>query len=318
MRLFKDWAKRRLRGTFEVGQRFGINITPRHFYSSIPDIAVLKRDDHWRKAFEMVGVAGLDVHEQVAFLENLCPPSLIQEWPSLKVHRTADEENGQSGGYGVIEAEILHAFIRHHRPQRVIQIGCGLSTAVILRAASLAGYHPQIACIDPYPSRFLQDAHSNGRITLLQERAELVSRETMTNLQSGDLLFVDSTHTVRPGSEVNRIILDVLPRLDSGIFVHFHDIYFPYDYQRDLMSEGLFFNSESTLLHAFLINNPRCRIALSTSMVHYAAPEQLKALFTNYIPQTNSDGLRGPAGGHFPSATYLLTRDANGDAPRAI
>ena len=53
------------------------------------------------------------------------------------------------------------------------------------------------------------------------------------------MLFVDATHTVKPGSEVNRIILDVLPRLDAGVFVHFHDIYFPYDYQRGLLSSEL-------------------------------------------------------------------------------
>src|SRR5690606_17232979 len=107
--------------------------------------------------------------------------------------------------------------------------------------------------IEPFPSAFLLDAHTNGQITLIEKKAELVPRETITKLQQGDMLFIDSTHTVKPGSEVNRIILDVLPRLNDGVFVHFHDIYFPYDYQRSLLSSELFFNSESTLLHAFLI-----------------------------------------------------------------
>ncbi len=129
----------------------------------------------------------------------------------------------------------------------------------------------------------------------------------MTGLDKGDMLFVDSTHTVKPGSEVNRIILDVLPRLPTGVFVHFHDIYFPYDYQRGLMSTELFFNTESTLLHAFLINNAYCRIVLSLSMLHYAVPRKLMALIPHYEPQGNADGLRSAGGIHFPSATYLLT-----------
>ena len=93
---------------------------------------------------------------------------------------------------------------------------------------------------------------------------------------------------MKPGSEVNRIILDVLPRLKSGVFVHFHDIYFPYDYSPTLLSFDLFFWVESTLLHAFLIGNGHCRIVLSTSMLHYAAPERIAALFPRYAPQNNA------------------------------
>jgi predicted O-methyltransferase YrrM len=301
---FKDG----LRGLFEAGQHFGVNILPNHFYSSIPDIRVLRSAKHWRQPFAMDHVAGVTLSEQVAFLEDLCPASLTAQWQALDVYGVAERENGQAG-YGVIEAEILHAFVRRHQPRRVVQVGCGLSTSVILRAASLAAYKPKIICIEPYPSAFLLAAHASGRITLLKERAEETSRETMTGLDKGDMLFVDSTHTVKPGSEVNRIILDVLPRLTAGVFVHFHDIYFPYDYQRGLMSNELFFNAESTLLHAFLINNARYRIVLSLSMLHYAAPRQLIASIPRYEPQGNADGLRSDGGIHFPSATYLLTTE---------
>lgn len=127
-----------MRGLFEVGQHFGINILPNHFYSSIPDIRVLKGAEHWRQPFAMDHVAGATLSEQIAFLEDLCPPSLSAQW--LDVYGDAERENAQGGGYGVIEAEILHAFVRRHQPRRVVQVGCGVSTSVILRAASLAGY----------------------------------------------------------------------------------------------------------------------------------------------------------------------------------
>jgi len=128
----------------------------------------------------------------------------------------------------------------------------------------------------------------------------------MTDLSAGDLLFVDSTHTVKPGGEVNRIILEVLPRLGSGVFVHFHDVYFPYDYARNLMSDALFFPLESTLLHAYLINNSRCRILVSLSMLHYATPETIRKSFPHYDAQKNIDGLQDTGGEHFPSSAYLL------------
>jgi hypothetical protein len=252
-------------------------------------------------------VAGTDVASQAAFLHDLCPTSLITEWPTLDVYGAADREQAEGGGYGVIEACVLHAFIRRHRPRRIVQVGCGLSTSVMLRAATLAEYRPELTCVEPYPSAYLAAAANDGRITLIKQPAERVPRETLTKLGKGDMLFVDSTHTVRPGSEVNRIILDILPRLDAGVFVHFHDIYFPYDYPRGVMSSELFFNAESTLLHAFLINNAHCRIVLSLSMLHYAAPERMKAYLPMYDPQANDDGLRSSQGAHFPSATYLQT-----------
>lgn len=126
-------------------------------------------------------------------------------------------------------------------------------------------------------------------------------------LGEGDLLFIDSTHTVKPGSEVNLIILEVLSRLAKGVYVHFHDIYFPYDYKRALMSDGLFFSNESVLLHAFLIGNAHYVIRTSLSMLHYAVPSEFEKLLSGYKPQENDFGLRSGniEGRHFPSSLYI-------------
>ena len=152
---------------------------------------------------------------------------------------------------------------------------------------------------------FLEKADADGRIRLVKEMAQKVDMSISTSLKDGDLFFVDSTHTVKTGSEVNRIILEVLPRLSSGVYVHFHDIYFPYDYKRDVLDGDLFFWSENTLLYAFLVNNSNYSIEASLSMLHYAAPEKLKALIPDYDPQTNDEGLKKEGGQHFPSAIYL-------------
>jgi len=141
---------------------------------------------------------------------------------------------------------------------------------------------------------------------LIPNPAQEVDLKVLTGLDAGDLLFVDSTHAMRPGSEVNRIILEVLPRLPSGSFAHFHDIYFPYDYQSAVLTT-LFFGGESTLLHAFLIYNQRYSIAVSLSMLHHACPQQMQSLLPNYRPAVMHYGLHtmGEGPGHFPSATYL-------------
>ncbi|HHM21764.1 MAG TPA: class I SAM-dependent methyltransferase [Bacteroidetes bacterium] len=304
-RAIKNRLKSVARQLFEKGQRLGIDILPHHFYSQIPDIAELKRDTHWKAPSSMYGVQGTDIAGQLAFATGCIPPGLTERFHRLDVHRTAIRENGEDGGYGPVEAAFLYGFILTHRPAKVVQVGCGVTTSIILRAAAEAGYRPRLVCVEPYPTPFLEKAHAEGRVILVKEKAQKTDLPTLTDLGPNDLFFVDSTHTVKPGSEVNRIILEVLPRLSKGVFVHFHDIYFPYDYKRDVLDGDLFFWAESTLLHAWLIHNNRCTIRACLSMIHYAAPEKLKKLIPAYTPQTNNEGLRGGSGQHFPSAIYL-------------
>ncbi len=145
-------------------------------------------------------------------------------------------------------------------------------------------------------------------MTLIEREAQDVPLEQLTALAEGDLLFIDSTHTVRVDGEVNLLVLEVLPRLAPGVWVHFHDIYFPYDYQRDILNPPLFFWTESTLVHAFLVGNRAVRIAASLSMLHYQAPLDVQQLVPRYAPEPNIDGLGSTRrAGHFPSSLYLQT-----------
>jgi hypothetical protein len=175
---------------------------------------------------------------------------------------------------------------------------------VVLAAAHYAGYGPEVVCVDPFPTTLLVEAAREGEITLVSEPAQDVPISLLSGVGSTGLLFVDSTHAVKPGSEVNRLILEVLPRLSAGSFVHFHDIFFPFDYPRGLLADELFFWNESPLLHAFLVGNGRVTIRVSMSILHYDRPQELKLLLPNYEPQASENGL-GVGRGHFPSSTYL-------------
>jgi hypothetical protein len=300
----RDRLKSGLHGIFVLGQRLGWDILPRHYYSSIPDIGQLRRGQAWRWPSSMIGVAGAGVETQLSFLRECCLPPLSDRLQKADIYRYACQESGETG-YGPIEAEFLFCYIATKRPNRIVQVGCGVSTAVILLAAKEAGYRPRVISIDPFPSAYLGRMADQKLIELIPKPAQEVDLEVLTGLGAGDLLFVDSTHKVRAGGEVNRIVLEVLPRLPSGCFVHFHDIYFPYDYQSTVLN-SLFFWAESTLLHAFLLNNPRYAIAVSLSMLHHACPQQMQAVFPNYRPMAMDSGLlRSGERGHFPSATYL-------------
>lgn len=301
-------GKSLLHELFVGGQRIGVNILPTHFYSEIPNIPELRRKTNWRKPNSLVGVAGADLKSQVANLSAWLEPHLAA-LNDGSIYKAAIQANGSDGGYGEIEALVLHAFILTVQPKRIVQIGCGVSTAIMIGAARAAGYRPCITCLEPYPTQFLKEAQRSGDLTLIASPAQDVSPSVYEQLEGGDLLFVDSTHTVKPGSEVNLIILEVLPRLAPGVYVHFHDVYFPYDYQRRLLSDEIFFHCESTLLHAFLACNSRFRIEASLSMLHYGARDALRQLLPVYDPQREIDGLAEPGGRHFPSAIWMRTVD---------
>jgi predicted O-methyltransferase YrrM len=299
-RALKNIAKRGLHGAFELGQRVGVDMLPRHFYSQIPNLSELRHSRRWRVPRQMHSVRGHELAQQLHFVQRVCQPAHIEDALRERAYDQACASNGESG-YGPVEALFLYAFIRSERPRRIVQVGSGVSSAVILAAAKAAPYDVELCCIDPYPTAYLTEQAALGNLELIAKPAQEVIVEKAAELTAGDLLFVDSTHVVKPGSEVNVIVLDVLPTLAAGAWVHFHDITFPYDYSRRALTDDLFFAAESTLLHAFLSCNDRYEISASLSMLHYDAPDQLATLLPGYRPAGNQDGLT-TTDGHFPSA----------------
>lgn len=306
IRKARDRAQQSLHALFVFGQHFGVDILPRHFYSEIPDFRELRKSQTWKAPRSMYGVRGVDVDRQISFVKDCITDPIQAIMLKENIYETACKENG-TVGFGQIEAEFLFCFVARHRPQRIIQVGAGVSTAVLLHAARTCGYRPAITCIDPYPTEYLRKSSENGQITLITKKCQDVDLSVFAELGKGDLLFVDSTHTVKPGSEVNILILEVLPRLSSGCYAHFHDIYFPYDYPCALLQIPFFWN-ESVLLHAFLVGNTRYSISASLSMLHHTKPRELQMLLPNYIPEVLEQGLRinWRSDWHFPNSTYIL------------
>lgn len=302
-RRLKNLLKSGLRKAFEGGQRLGVDILPRHFYSEIPDMRRLRESEHWMTPFSMIGVAGADIGGQLAFARQVCPPGLTGTLRDGNLHARACAENGEPG-YGPVEAAVLYGFVHTIRPRQILQVGCGVSTALCLLAAEAAGYVPDITCIDPYPTDYLRRLAREGKITLVERKVETLDLDWIARMGDDLLFFVDSTHTLGPAGEVSRIVLEMLPRLKPGAWVHFHDITFPYDYDRNTMDAALVFPHESVLLHAFLAYNSRFRLCASLSMLHYAAPAELAQLVPGYRPGGNREGL-ATDDGHFPSAAYL-------------
>lgn len=290
----------------ELSQRFGVSILLHHYYSEIPDLRELKNETYWKLPKTMIGINGIDIESQLNFVKLCCNTNDIERVTKEDLYLKACLENNQSG-FTKIDSDFLYCFIRTIKPKKIIQVGAGISTSVILHANKESTYNLEITCIEPNPSNFLKMSHANRNIKLIIEKAQKLPLSQFTNLDDGDLLFVDSSHAVKPGGEVNLIILEVLPRLKKGTYVLFHDIFFPYDYKRNLLTDCIFFNNESVLLHAFLIDNSKYTIKASLSMLHYAKPIELQDVFPNYCPQKNDYGLKTSIDPptHFPTSAYI-------------
>jgi len=248
----------------------------------------------------MPGVS-CDLDEQIQNIKTVCLP-YQKEYVGNKNYFTAVSEHF-GPGFGPIEAQALHSVVRHYKPNKIIEIGSGVSTYCSSKAIELNGFG-EIVCIEPHPSEMLR---SMSDIKLIEQQAQYVPLETFTSLDDGDLLFIDSTHTVKPGSDVNYLILEVLPRLNSGVLVHFHDIFFPYDYQIDILRAFLQW-SETSLLRAFLINNYKVKIIFCLSQLHYDRKSALQEVFPEYDPLSVVDGLTEeprPWTSHFPASIYI-------------
>ena len=293
----------------KLALRAGLFILPAHFYAPLANVVDLKKTKHlWAKRSELPGIYSSDPDEQAENLTRVCLP-YQEEYAGNGIFEEAVRRHFGLG-YGYVEAQTLHGVIRHYQPRRVIEVGSGVSTYCILKAIELnereSTRNAQVTCIEPYPSYALRNLE---KVKLLETQVQEVPLATFGELGAGDLLFIDSSHAIRPGGDVNYLILEVLPRLAEGVIVHFHDIYFPYDYQRDVL-HTYFQWSETSLLRAYLTHNERARIVFCLSQLHYDRGNVLKRVFPEYNPAPDDRGLevrtkKGEAVGHFPASIYI-------------
>jgi hypothetical protein len=233
--------------------------------------------------------------------EKICIPFQSEYIGNQNYLKASSEHFGP--GFGPIEAQALHGIIRYYKPGRIIEVGSGVSTYCSLKAIE-KNNHGHITCIEPFPSDKLK---SLSQISLIEKEVQKVPFETFDSLSNNDLLFIDSSHTVKNRSDVNYLVLEVLPRLNQGVIVHFHDIFLPYDYQIDILRAYLQW-SETSLLRAFMINNDKAEIIFSLSQLHEDKKRDLLDVFPEYNPLKTFNGLTEeprPWNDHFPSSIYI-------------
>jgi hypothetical protein len=245
---------------FRLCQRAGLNVLPKTYYSPIQDYRWLENNKElWLDRSRLTGIEW-SVDSQFAWLERICGPYYPEVAGLAFYHDSTERAWGP--GYGPIESQVLHCFMRSVAPRNVLEIGSGQSTMCMIHASAMnerdGRGSSRITAIDPYPRKELQK-HPN--VTILKASCQSAPRDLFSALQPGDLLFVDSSHAVKVGSDVIRIYLEIIPSLPAGIFVHIHDVFLPYLYGPSTLSPYFVNSSQETALFcALLVGNSRVSV----------------------------------------------------------
>lgn len=176
------------------------------------------------------------------------------------------------------DAESLYNVIRHFKPARIIEIGSGYSTlmarnAIRMNCAESPSYRCDHICVEPYENPWLD----NIGVRLVRYPVETLDADFFRQLGANDLLFIDSSHMIRPQGDVLFEYLEIFPQLPSGVIVHVHDIFSPKDYPEDWVKNKVWFWNEQYLLEAFLSHNSRWKIIGALNYLHHNHYEKLQA-----------------------------------------
>jgi len=261
---------------FPLWERHGFHVTPVHFYQPIPDTQNLP-ETLWNRASQL---AGIDLNDSVQ-LDLLTKhfPKFRDEYEQLQTMPT--EEPGHfylnNHLFDGTDALVAYCMVRHFQPQLIIEVGSGFSSLLLGQAAA-KNNSSTLVCVEPFPQEFLKQGFP-GLDRLIEKKVEDIDLEFFSQLHSGDVLFIDSSHTVKIGGDVNYLFLEVLPRLEPGVIVHIHDIFLPFDYRRDWVLNEFRFWTEQYLLQAFLTFNSEFEVLMANSYLAHGYLEHLKAAF---------------------------------------
>lgn len=245
-----------------------------HYYEPRFDFRRMRR-----RPEEERPLPGIDwnVDGQLRFLERL---AFADELAGFPKHKTGDlEPYMYNQMFGPGDAEYWYQILRALKPKRVIEIGSGGSTLVAIKALSRnhmenAAYSCDHVCIEPFEAPWLEKTG----VRVVRCPAEEADPSLFCSLDAGDILFIDSSHMIRPQGDVLFEYLELLPTLKPGVIVHVHDIFSPRDYPRDWLADHVKFWNEQYLLEAFLSHNADWEILGALNFLHHHHYEKLQAV----------------------------------------
>lgn len=245
--------------------RRNVGYAPGHFYSPLVNVAQAAKmldeiDESEERAFHAINISPTDSDR---LWDALVP--YFQEAPWGENAKEGLRYYYENTSYPYTDALVWSGFLRHFKPKRVLEIGSGFSTAVMLDTLDcFFDADPHITLIQPFPHtiKSLFKDEDWGRVKLVEKMVQDVELDLFQELGDGDVLFIDSTHVVKTGSDVVFEINEILPRLKPGVLVHFHDIFYPFEYPKSWVCKYARSWNEIYALRAYLQDNPSYKILM--------------------------------------------------------
>ncbi|MDT9341701.1 class I SAM-dependent methyltransferase [Trichodesmium erythraeum 21-75] len=262
------------RATKQKIQKQGIHIIPARFYSEIPTVEEVENSFEYRDTEK-----GPNHSEEVFNQENMM--NFLTD-----IQTYADEFNPPLSGnlenpnsffwknpaFSFSDAMAYYCIVRYLKPKQILEVGSGYSTLVANEALKKNG-DGKIVIIEPYPKQFLYQLDTVETITTKFVQDIPVS-EFVGLLGEGDIFFIDSTHTVKNGSDCLYLYLKIMPEINNNVLVHTHDVKLPFPYnQKDLIEKNITW-TEQYLLYAYLLDNPKVEVVFSSMFLHKFFPKQ--------------------------------------------
>ena len=260
-----------------------------HYYSPIPSLAEVRRDEarSFERSSRVLPGIDLDDRGQVELLSALA--RLYPEQPFRARPDGGTRYHLDNSWFAWADGLFLHLMLRHAQPSRVVEVGSGFSSLVLLDTNErFFGNRIRLTLVEPDPAR-LRSRLRPGDASLaeiVERRVQDVDRSLFRELRAGDVLLVDSSHVSKAGSDVNHLLFAVLPELAPGVLVHFHDVPYPFEYPCEWIRYGFAWN-EAYLLRAFLQHNRAFRVRLWADYVrrfHRPLLEASMPLCTRGVP----------------------------------
>jgi hypothetical protein len=234
---------------------------PGHFYSPLPNIDDIQK--LYQKVDKSRNPMGIDINDdkQIELLKHFQKySSVVPFGDGFKKNNTRYFFNGNEW-YSYGDAIILFCMINYFKPNRFIEVGSGYSSLVTLDTCELLNLKTKITFIEPFPDLILSllSNRDDSEKIILRKEVQTVNISLFDDLNGGDILFVDSSHVVKFASDVLFIVTEVLPRLKPGVIIHFHDIFWPFEYPLEWLERGFAWN-EAYFLKLLLENNKNYEI----------------------------------------------------------
>jgi hypothetical protein len=246
------------------------NTPPGHFYSPVINRQEIQQREKqiWPDALpdQLPGI-DLNLDRQLQWVETM--KEYYPEIPYPEQPQPGFRYYYENVYYSYTDAIMLYTFYRKLQPRRVIEIGSGFSSAAMLDARDQLKYPTHFTFIDPFPERLeglLTDADKHT-VSIIAKPVQEVDLSLFDQLQAGDILFIDSSHVLKTGSDVHHNLFHILPRLQPGVYIHFHDVFWPFEYPKDWVLHGTNWN-ELYALHGFLVHNNAYSVQCFSHFLH--------------------------------------------------